>query len=497
MSKFTQRISLFLIITLLLSFVTPFAKVFAAGPATNLTIHKVTGSTEQAATYNQLVNGTAPEGSQPISNISFTYWKVTKEQLDALKADQTKYSKEDAVTAYVGTKLGTTAKTTADGKTTISDLAEGFYWFVEDYSSAVKTSNAVPFALELPITNEAGNGYITDLNVFPKNTLQELPTIDKDVKADGTKSASFNIGDSFNWIIQPSVPVGIEEYKKFTVTDTIDSKLTFAGTDKVSVEVNGTKLAADNYTVSNPDGKVVVDFTDAGRKALAAAGSNAKLNIFIPTVINDTAVMGQPIKNNATLTFDNGHGVTTEPGGQNPPVTPPTVPSTDTPIVYTGGKKFIKTNGSGTNLPGAVFVVKNAEGKYLVQDSKLVATWVDSKDTATKFTSETDGSFEVKGLAYGEDGSNNKGVTDYKIEEITAPEGYTLPTNPETPFTVNSTSYYADPTAAQLTDAAPQEVINKKTEIPNTGGIGTVIFTVVGLALMLLAFVLLRRRQQA
>jgi len=496
MSKFTQRISLFLIITLLLSFVTPFAKVFAAGPATNLTIHKVTGSTEQAATYDQLVNGTAPEGSQPISNISFTYWKVTKEQLDALKADQTKYSKEDAVTAYVGTKLGTTAKTTADGKTTISDLAEGFYWFVEDYSSAVKTSNAVPFALELPITNEAGNGYITDLNVFPKNTLQELPTIDKDVKTDGNKSASFAVGEEFNWIIQPSVPVGIEEYDMFKVTDTIDSKLTFAGADKVVVEINGTKLTPDtDYKVTTVDSKVIVEFTKAGLAKLKV--ENPKLNIFIPTVINDTAVMGLPIKNNATLSFDNGHGVTTEPGGQNPPVTPPTVPPTDTPIVYTGGKKFIKTNGSGTNLPGAVFVVKNAEGKYLVQDEKLKATWVDSKDTATKFTSETDGSFEVKGLAYGEDGSNNKGATDYKIEEITAPAGYTLPTNPETPFTVNSTSYYADPTAAQLTDAAPQEVINKKTEIPNTGGIGTVIFTVVGLALMLLAFVLLRRRQQA
>jgi len=496
MSKFTQRISLFLVITLLLSFVTPFGKAFAASEKTNLIIHKVTGSSEGTATYDQLVNGTSPTGSQPISNISFTYWKVTKEQLAALKADQTKYSKEDAVTAYVGAKLGTTAKTTADGKTTISDLAEGFYWFVEDYSSAVKTSNAVPFALELPITNEAGNGYITDLNVFPKNTLQELPTIDKDVKTDGNKSASFAVGEEFNWIIQPSVPVGIEEYDMFKVTDTIDSKLTFAGADKVVVEINGTKLTPDtDYKVTTVDSKVIVEFTKAGLAKLKV--ENPKLNIFIPTVINDTAVMGLPIKNNATLSFDNGHGTTTEPGGTNPPVTPPTVPSTDTPIVYTGGKKFVKTNGSGTNLSGAVFVVKNAEGKYLVQDENLKATWVDSKDTATKFTSETDGSFEVKGLAYGEDGSNNKGATDYKIEEITAPAGYTLPTNPETPFTVNSTSYYADPTAAQLTDAAPQEVINKKTEIPNTGGIGTVIFTVVGLALMLLAFVLLRRRQQA
>lgn len=497
MSKLFKRLPLLLVLALLVSVVLPVSQAFAANETT-LIIHKVTGSSEQKATYDQLVNGTAPVGSQPISGISFSYWKVSKDQLAALKADQTKYSTEAAVTTLVGNKLGTTAKTAPDGTTTVPQLAEGYYWFIEDFSSAVKTSNAVPFGLELPITNEAGTGYITNpLHIFPKNTLQDLPTIDKDVKTDGNKSASFNIGDSFNWIIQPSVPVGIDEYKKFTVTDTIDSKLTFAGTDKVSVELNGNKLAADLYTVSAPDGKVVVDFTEAGRKALAAAGSNAKLNIFIPTVINNTAVMGQPIKNNATLTFDNGHGVTTEPGGQNPPVTPPTVPPTDVPTVYTGGKKFIKTNGAGTNLQGAVFVIKNAEGKYLVQDGNLKATWVDNKDAATKFTSKSDGSFEVKGLAYGTDGSNNKGATDYKIEEITAPAGYTLPTNRETSFTVNATSYYADPTAAQLTAAAPQEVINKKTEIPNTGGIGTVIFTVVGLALMVLAFIMLRRRQQA
>ncbi|UTH14222.1 SpaH/EbpB family LPXTG-anchored major pilin [Macrococcus equipercicus] len=497
MSKLFKRLSLFLVLALLVSIVAPLGKAFAASPATNLTIHKVTGSSEIRATYDQLVNGTAPAGSQPISNISFTYWKVTPEQLATMKAAPGSFDTESEVTGLAGAKLGTTAKTSANGTTTAPNLAEGFYWFIEDVSTAVKTSNAVPFGLELPITNEAGNGYITDLHVFPKNTLQDLPTIDKDVKADGTKSASFAVGESFNWIIQPSVPKGINEYTKFTVTDTIASQLTFAGTDKVYVEVNGTKLAADNYTVSNPDGKVVIDFTDAGRQALAAAGDSAKLNIFIPTVINDTAVMGLPIQNNATLTFDNGHGTTTEPGGQNPPVTPPTVPSTDTPIVYTGGKKFVKTNGSGTNLEGAVFVVKNAAGKYLVQDAKLNTTWVDSKDAATKFTSKKDGSFEVKGLSYGTDGSNNKGATDYTIEEVTAPAGYTLPTNPETSFTVNATSYYADPTAAQLTSAAPKEIVNKKTEIPNTGGIGTVIFTVVGLALMLLAFVLLRRRQQA
>ncbi|TDM12285.1 SpaH/EbpB family LPXTG-anchored major pilin [Macrococcus lamae] len=496
MSNLVKRFSFIFILALLVNLLAPLTNAFAAGPATNLTIHKVTGSTETTATYDQLVNGTAPEGSQPISNISFTYWNVTKDQLETMKAAPGSYDTLAEVEALVGSKTGTTAKTAADGTTTVPSLAEGFYWFIEDETTAVKTANAVPFGLELPLTNEAGTGFITDLHVFPKNTLQDLPTIDKDVKTDGTKSASFNVGDEFNWIIQPSVPKGIDEYAKFTVSDTIASQLTFAGTDKVTVEVNGTALTAGtDYTVTYVDGKVVVDFTDAGRKALAAAGDAAKLNIFIPTVINDTAVMGLPITNNATINFDNGHGVTTEPGGTNPPVDVPEVPTTDVPKVYTGGKKFVKTDGSGENLQGAVFVIKNAEGKYLVQGSDLKVTWVDSKDDATKFTSAADGSFEVKGLSYGADGSDNAGSTDYQIEEVTAPAGYSLPTNPVTSFTVNSTSYYADPTAATLTDAAPQEVINKKTTLPMTGGMGTIIFTVIGLALMVAALVFFRRRQ--
>ncbi|WP_414042221.1 SpaH/EbpB family LPXTG-anchored major pilin [Macrococcus sp. EM39E] len=494
MSKITKRFSAILVLALLVSIISPLTNAFAAASDTNLTIHKITGDSEIEATYGHL-NGTEIPDGDPISGISFTYWKVTPEQLATMKANMSAYDTEAEVQALVGAKLGTTAKSAADGTVKVPALAEGQYWFIEDPSTAVKTSNAVPFGLDLPITNETGNGYITDLHVYPKNTLEDTPTIDKDVKTDGNKSASFNVGDEFNWFIQPSIVKGIEEYVQYVVTDKIDTKLDFQGVDKVTVELNGNTLVKGtdyNVTYDATARLVKVDFTTSGLTKLATAGPTGKLNILIPTVINESAVMGQPILNDATLDFDNGHNVTGNPS----------VPPTEIPKVYTGGKSFVKTDGASGTLAGAEFVIKNDAGEFLVQDATtLQVTWTTDQSAATKFTSDGTGKFEVKGLSYGVDGANNTGSTDYYLVETKAPSGYTIPTNPETKFTINATSYYSDPTnvtdGSQAATAVAQEIINKKTSIPNTGGMGTVFFTVVGLLMMGIAIIIYRKKQQA
>ena len=72
---------------------------------------------------------------------------------------------------------------------------------------------------------------------------------------------------------------------------------------------------------------------------------------------------------------------------------------------------------------------------------------------------------------------------------------YALPTNNEFEFTVNDTSYYKDANAEQLVDADPQNVDNKPITIPQTGGIGTIIFTAIGLAIMASAIIAIKKRQ--
>ncbi|HFR3816241.1 TPA: SpaH/EbpB family LPXTG-anchored major pilin [Streptococcus suis] len=217
--------------------------------------------------------------------------------------------------------------------------------------------------------------------------------------------------------------------------------------------------------------------------------------------------------------------VTNNPSDNPPPLTP------EKPKVITHGKRFIKTEDKDAStqgiekLLGAEFVVKNQENKYLAlkdaqtQQEQLnrykqaeeayqaavkaktneVETkkaernaayealnmqweWVQDEKQAFKFISSTDGKFEVKGLKVGQ----------YELVETKAPEGYALPSN-TIPFNVNQGSW--TDTTPQASIEEHMQVKNKKIIIPQTGGIGTLVFTVVGLSTMVFAFIAMKKRQ--
>ena len=89
--------------------------------------------------------------------------------------------------------------------------------------------------------------------------------------------------------------------------------------------------------------------------------------------------------------------------------------------------------------------------------------------------------------------------------ETKAPAGYGTPTNADFKFEVANGSYTADAEGvvyegtdkvvdkAQGADA--MRINNKKVTIPQTGGIGTVIFTAIGLAIMASAIIAIKKRQ--
>ena len=142
--------------------------------------------------------------------------------------------------------------------------------------------------------------------------------------------------------------------------------------------------------------------------------------------------------------------------------------------------------------------MKNLQEKY----EELLNKYSDSYTWGTKddkhvviLTSDKEGRFEITGLKYG----------NYFLEEKTAPNGFAK-LEQDIPFEVKFGSYKGDKAKDMKYNPEDKDddentvygyqVINKKYTIPQTGGIGTVIFTVVGVMLMVGAAFALKRRKE-
>ena len=82
-----------------------------------------------------------------------------------------------------------------------------------------------------------------------------------------------------------------------------------------------------------------------------------------------------------------------------------------------------------TALPGAEFIIRNAEGKYVKVDGTSFASFADKKEDATAIVTGENGTFAIEYLPLGE----------YVLEEVKAPDGYLTISDPEN-FTIKNES---------------------------------------------------------
>ncbi len=155
----------------------------------------------------------------------------------------------------------------------------------------------------------------------------------------------------------------------------------------------------------------------------------------------------------------------------------------------------------GVGITGDSNILKKIEDLRVERDKRyqIAQDAYDWKDMPTSgdptdawiFTSNNNGQIEITGLAYGT----------YNLVELTPPEGYAKIEPKE--FVVSSGSYHGggsteilyDPNGGGK-DPTGLRIPNREVTIPQTGGIGTVIFTVVGIGLVAGAFIILRKNRE-
>ena len=311
------------------------------------------------------------------------------------------------------------------------------------------------------------------------NLKSEYPTIEKTV--DGDNHADAQVGDELNFVLTSKVP-NMAEYNTyvFNFVDTLSKGLTL-DQDTIKVTIGNLELQKDaDYTVSVKGGNgaatelkiIMADFkTKHGDKA----GQDIKVTY--SASINEHAVAGQDdAGNSAKLEYSNDpiNGGTGE-----------SVP--DVTHGYTFDFDITKTDGmDGSALAGAVFQLqKKGEGtpiKLIVkqqgdetQPAIVRPAKTDEMGQAVDtITTPKSGKITFEGLD----------AIAYQLVETEAPDGYNKLKDPVDVTIV--ANYDQDGVLQSWTvngggnDVALNIQNNKGTLLPETGGMGTIIFTVVG-----------------
>lgn len=530
--------------------------------STKLYVHKLQASSYEATEVG--TNGKAHDGSKlsdeqikklgktpkPINGVKFKYYKVDDE---AKFADMVKnpgnYKTEDKMTGLNGTEAitatvnGEKGILSVDGQ--VLDLADGNYWFIEtgyekdandtDAPDNISSYIAVPFGITLPLTNvtkitvddktyEPGTVWLQNVHTYPKNVTGNEPTPDKTVGNLVNKHDTHNVGDTVTWYMNATIPTNIKDYTKFEFKDTLENMLDYVGNIEVKYgSGDKTEFKDLEYTLTANTHYTVVDYKEDTRtfevkltkEGIAEVAknigkiTNPKISVKFDTKLNNNAKVDTGNPNEYTLKFNNGN--TTEDKEK---------PS-DKPRVYTGERKFVKTDSADRSvLADAKFVVKNAkrteeEGQYLKKDETTGAiSWVKTEADATVFTTDAKGEINVGKLqfTYAVVGKptdidkveldKNTQLNQYQLVETQAPKNYAKLDKP-IDFEITPDSYKSGAVKidqGKAVDVAENggthtEIKNKKLTIPQTGGIGTIIFTAIGLAIMASAIIAIKKRQ--
>lgn len=340
---------------------------------------------------------------------------------------------------------------------------------------------------------------VGDLTITPKSAV---PSFEKKIKdtndttgetTEWQDSADYDIGDEIPFKLEGTVASNYADYKGayyFVFHDVEEKGLTF-NKNSVKVSIDNAEIKSGYRVVTdNLEDGCTFEVVFSNLKEISGIQAGTKIVVEYTSRLNENAVLGnQGNVNKAKLEFSNNPNE--EQTGSNKPSTGET--PWDNVIVFTYMVEVNKVDQDKKALFGANFKLeKKVHGENNEENWELVKEIKDLNTTK----------FEFKGL---DDG-------DYKLTETKTPDGYNT-INPIT-FTVTAThdiewttkprtdvlsEFKGDKVSGNITLTANKEQGNLSTDVvnksgsllPETGGIGTTIFYIVGVVLVLGAGVLL------
>lgn len=413
-----------------------------------------------------------------------------------------------------------------------TQLDKGYYLIVDSTTDGQTVYNPAVLAIT------------SDIEIKDKT---DVPTLEKKVqenKKDATGDtaygskfndvADYNIGDEVPFHLIGSVP-DMSQYETYTYkfTDTFDKGFDAVDTSNVKVylsndkklDLEGESVDTDitsyfsgtngsiQYTAATEAqgetaGTLTVSTKDLKKAATYSKEQPQYVIVSYTAKLNANAKIGLPGNvNEAYLTYSNKPDQSGT-GDNNTNDTPH-----DKVIVFTYGLDVTKVDSKNTEtkLKDAEFKLKNSDGKWATITDGKVTGWADTELQGSVLKSDESGKFKVEGLDDGE----------YTLKETKAPAGYNLPADgfsvTLTATTANNQAWDGTATKA-LTNLAVKvdqtdgtgdvttglgAITIKNTQgssLPSTGGMGTVLLYVAGIAVFVLAgatLVMALRRRNA
>ncbi len=430
-------------------------------------------------------------------------------------------------------------ETDAAGHASADQLEQGLYLVVETRVPENVTSTCNPFLVSLPMTTIDGAAWNYDVTVYPKNQTGN-PDLEKTVReaknstgkntgsltdiTDGyAHTASASIGDTVDYQIistLPTITSKASDLSEYAYVDTMSKGIKYNKND-VAIEFFKDSGCTDKITTWAEDsGKFTVAYDDA-QNIMTIRMTEAGLSEIneAATVYTDSVKRGYSdctmrITYVATLTADAKMGDTDNPNEVE--LTWRRTNNTyfdtlkDCCHVYTYGIDVLKQfSDNGGNRRNVKFKLHNGtDDCYIIAEQKdgmYYAKGITSKKSdATTFIPNSSGHIVVKGL---EDDT-------YSLTETATDKGYILlkdavkiviktAENGQCEqcgtklLTASATVNGKDVTMTDGNAIVPLTVVNNPGfDLPKTGGYGTWMFTIGGVALLgAAAFIVIRSRK--